>query len=170
MTREAVQAIFSALNQAGVRYLVVGGLAVVAHGCVRFTADIDLVVDLETENLRKALEVFAKLDYRPRAPVALEDFLDPAKRKSWQVEKGMVALALFNPQRARTEINVFIESPFDFDAALRDAKLDEAAPGLTVSIVGLAELLRMKRAAGRAKDLEDIRILEQLHGKSPDGS
>ncbi len=45
MTSSSVQAIIQALNEAGVRYLVVGGLAVVAHGHVRFTADVDLVLD-----------------------------------------------------------------------------------------------------------------------------
>lgn len=43
MELSAVTAIASALNDAGVRYLVVGGLAVNAHGYVRMTMDVDLV-------------------------------------------------------------------------------------------------------------------------------
>lgn len=169
MTREAIQAIFLALNQAGVRYLVVGGLAVVAHGYVRFTADVDLVLDPEIDNLRRAVAVFGQLGYQPRAPVPLEDFLDPAKRAQWRAEKGMVAFSLFSSQRARTEVDLFLEAPFDFSAALARAKHEEASPGVPVCMVGLADLLGMKRAAGRAKDLEDIRVLEQLHGKAADG-
>ena len=38
--------IFQALEQAGARYLTVGGVAVVLHGTPRFTADLDLVLDL----------------------------------------------------------------------------------------------------------------------------
>ena len=72
MTRHGVESLFEALNAAGVRYLVVGGLAVVAHGYVRFTADVDLVLDLEAENARRALDVMRNLGYRPRAPVAME--------------------------------------------------------------------------------------------------
>ena len=45
MERRSVEAIVEGLNRAQVRYLIVGGLAVVAHGFVRFTADIDLVLD-----------------------------------------------------------------------------------------------------------------------------
>jgi hypothetical protein len=52
MERRSVETIMEALNHAGVRYLVVGGLAVVAHGVVRFTADIDLVLDPEPESRR----------------------------------------------------------------------------------------------------------------------
>jgi hypothetical protein len=54
MTTEGVTAIFRALAEARVRYLVVGGLAVVAHGYVRFTADVDLVLDLESGNVERA--------------------------------------------------------------------------------------------------------------------
>jgi hypothetical protein len=49
------EAVFDALNRAGVAYLVVGGLAVNAHGYVRMTMDIDLVIALNSENILKAL-------------------------------------------------------------------------------------------------------------------
>ena len=53
MEKHSVDAIVGALNMANVRYLVAGGLAVVAHGYVRFTADIDLIVDLEPANVTR---------------------------------------------------------------------------------------------------------------------
>ena len=52
MERGSVEAIIAALNAANVRYLVVGGLAVVAHGHVRFTADLDLVLELQEDNVK----------------------------------------------------------------------------------------------------------------------
>jgi len=55
MKVDDVRTILSALNDANVRYLIVGGLAVVAHGYVRFTQDIDLVVQLERENVLRAM-------------------------------------------------------------------------------------------------------------------
>jgi len=48
------EAIVHALNQAGVRFIVVGGLAVNAHGYLRFTNDVDLVVRLSRENIIRA--------------------------------------------------------------------------------------------------------------------
>lgn len=51
MQHASVVAIVEALNAAGVRYLIVGGLAVAAHGHVRFTADVDLVLDMSDGNL-----------------------------------------------------------------------------------------------------------------------
>ena len=46
--------VFLALNEAGVRYVIVGGLAVVLHGYPRFTADLDIVLDLEALKKRGA--------------------------------------------------------------------------------------------------------------------
>ena len=68
MQKQSVETILGALNRARVRYLVVGGLAVVAHGYVRFTADLDLVLDPERESLRRAIYALTALGYRPRAP------------------------------------------------------------------------------------------------------
>jgi len=46
--------IFEALNSAQVRYIVVGGVATVLHGFARLTADLDLIVDLQPVEARKA--------------------------------------------------------------------------------------------------------------------
>jgi hypothetical protein len=85
MTRSSVETVVRALNEADVRYLIAGGLAVVAHGYVRFTADVDLVLDLAPDNLARALAVFEHLRYRPRA---LASFANPESRASWAREKG----------------------------------------------------------------------------------
>ncbi len=74
MKLESVKRIFRALNDENVRYLIVGGLAVVAHGYLRFTADIDLILDMERKNLERAMVVFDSLGYCPRAPVQIEEF------------------------------------------------------------------------------------------------
>jgi hypothetical protein len=79
MKLKAIETIFASLNDKKVRYLVAGGLAVVAHGYLRFTADIDLILDMDPKNLHKAMQVFKSLGYRPRAPVELEDFVDSEK-------------------------------------------------------------------------------------------
>jgi hypothetical protein len=89
MNPEHLEKLFAALNAAGIRYLVVGGLAVLAHGYLRVTRDLDLVISLDGNNPRRALELFARYGYRPNIPVDLMDFADPEKRRIWQREKGM---------------------------------------------------------------------------------
>ena len=87
--------IFEALNRAQVRYVVVGGFATVLHGHARLTADIDLVIDLSPEEVRKALDILTGLGFRPRAPVAALAFADPATRYQWIHEKGMRVFSMW---------------------------------------------------------------------------
>ena len=90
MEKRSIEAIVGALNGANVRYLIAGGLAVVAHGYVRFTADLGLIVDLDPANVTRAMTTLTSLGYRPRAPVWLDKFADPAKRAQWARDKGLM--------------------------------------------------------------------------------
>jgi hypothetical protein len=162
MERYSVEVIVRELNTAQVRYLVVGGLAVVAHGYVRFTADVDLVIDLEPVNVARALAAFKRLGYRSRAPVELEDFADPQKRAAWVRDKGLTVFSLYSASHAATEVDLFVEAPLNFDAAYRGAARLEVAPGVPATFVGLPDLLHLKRQAGRVQDRLDIEQLETL--------
>jgi hypothetical protein len=161
----SVEALIQALNSADVRYLVVGGLAVVAHGYVRFTADIDFVLDLEESNLRRAGNALKGLGYRPRAPVPFEQFLDPAKRAEWVRDKGMTVFSLYSPEHLATEVDLFVEVPFDFQEAFSRVARMEVAAGIVATFVGLSDLLVLKERAGRPQDALDIKELKALQGE-----
>lgn len=169
MQRRSVETIVRALNDAGARYLVAGGLAVVAHGHVRFTADLDLVLDLREPSLGRAITALAELGFRPRAPVDLAAFADAGQRARWASEKGMTVFSLFSPAHPETEVDLFVEAPFDFDRAYAHATMLEATPGLPTPFVSLADLIGMKRKAGRPQDLLDIERLEALGADPPSG-
>jgi hypothetical protein len=66
-----------------------------------FTADLDLVLALDPANLQRAFDALAQLGYRPRAPVSLDEFLDPETRRRWVEEKGMTVLSLSRAPRFR---------------------------------------------------------------------
>ena len=129
MERRSVEAIFGALNGCGARYLVVGGLAVVAHGYVRLTADIDLVLDPDPDSLRRSIAALEALGYRPRAPVEFAEFADPAKRRQWARDKGLTVFSVFSPGHRATEIDLFLEVPFDFERAYTRAARFHLADG-----------------------------------------
>ncbi|MGE3579167.1 MAG: hypothetical protein AB7I25_11975 [Vicinamibacterales bacterium] len=169
MERGSVTTIVQALNGAEVRYLIAGGLAVAAHGYVRFTADVDLLIALDADNVARALRVFEGLGYRPRVPVALQAFADPAQRAAWVRDRHMTVFSLFSPNHAATEIDVFVEAPVDFEAAWVARASMEVAPGVLAAFVGRADLLAMKRKAGRPLDLTDIDALEAVEGEGADG-
>jgi hypothetical protein len=159
MELSAVEQLVAALNNAQVRYLVVGGLAVNAHGYVRMTMDIDLVVGLEPANIARALHALAGIGYRPAIPVTPEQFADPENRARWRSEKGMRVLKLWSDVHRLTPVDVFVYEPFDFDAEYQAALRVSLAEGQTVPVVRLQTLLAMKKEAGRPQDLADLAAL-----------
>jgi predicted nucleotidyltransferase len=159
----SIEAIVRALNEAGVRYLIVGGLAVVAHGYTRLTVDLDMILDLQEDNVRRALAALTSLGYRPKIPVPAEQFADSSTRAGWVREKGMTVFSLFSSQHAATDVDLFAEVPMDFDKALANAIRMEVAPGVPATFVNLEDLVALKLKAGRPQDLNDIQHLRALH-------
>lgn len=159
------EAIVSALNAADVRFLLVGGLAVVAHGFGRTTRDVDLVIRLEPEEIKRAFAAFETLGYRPRVPFRAEEFADSFVRERWQLEKAMLVLNFHSDLHRETPVDVFVSEPFDFEGEYSQAWLHEIGAGQTVRVLRLDALLAMKRAAGRPQDLADVDELHLLHGR-----
>lgn len=154
--------ILDALNHAGVRYVVVGGMAVVLRGVVRLTQDVDVVLSMDAANLDAALGALEQLGLRPMAPVALREFADPSKRLEWQKEKNMVVLSLLHPAKPLISVDLFLESPIDFETLYSDA--DEFSVGSAATrVASVAHLIQMKRLSGRPQDVADIHALESLY-------
>jgi hypothetical protein len=162
MNLASLEAIVRALNGAEVRYLVAGGLAVGAHGYPRATMDVDLVVQLRSDNIIAAFHALAGLGYRPLVPVTAEGFSDKAQRERWIEEKGMQVLNFFSDQHKATSVDVFVTEPFDFDSEYDNALNVDLGPGLPVQFVSIPTLIRMKEVAGRPRDLDDIQHLRWI--------
>jgi predicted nucleotidyltransferase len=160
-----VEAILRALNDAEVRYLIVGGLAVVAHGYVRYTADLDIVLDLERDNALRAMKALDAIAYRPLVPVDATDFADEEKRRVWIREKNMLVFQMRNPDRESTRLDIFVKEPFAFTEEFAQAKWEEVA-GIRAPVLRYDELIRLKRSSGRPQDLIDIDQLELMFGKN----
>ena len=152
--------IFAALEATGVRYVVVGGVAVNLHGYQRFTKDIDLVVELVPDQLLKALEALKAIGYRPSLPVKMIDFADPSIREQWVRDKGMTVFQMYSDQ-TRMSIDLFASYPIDFNTLFADAT-QVSVSGNALRIASLDHLIQMKRSAGRTQDLLDIEKLEKL--------
>ena len=161
MEVRSVEAIVGALNAADAQYLIVGGLAVNAHGFVRLTRDIDLVLQLDPANVSRGLNALFKIGYQMAVPAKPEDFADPKTREDWRRDKGMITLKLWSDEHQRTPIDIFVYEPFDFAKEHAAATKLEICPGLLAHVVSLQTLLKMKREAGRPQDLIDIEELQR---------
>ena len=155
-----IERVLAALERAGVRYLVVGGVAVVLHGFLRTTADLDLVIQLDPANVRRALDALTDLDYQPRAPVPAASFAEPAIRRQWIREKNLRVFSL-GTAGGFLEVDLFVEEPFDFEAVYARA-VRVPLGEVEVAVVGRSDLIALKRSAGRPLDLEDAERLEEL--------
>ena len=166
MERSAIAQVFAALNASGARYLVVGGLAVVSHGYVRFTKDLDLALAMDEPNLRSALAALEALGFQPLVPVALSDFASAENRARWVEEKNARAFQLYSDHHPTVRIDLMLEVPFDFDEVFERARWDELG-GVRAPFLGLDDLIDMKERAGRDVDLLDARQLRRLRDHLP---
>jgi hypothetical protein len=160
--------LFTALNDAGVRYVVVGGLAVVLHGHARMTVDVDLVVDLDPEQARKAIQALVGMRLRPRVPVNPIDFADRSIREAWIRDRGMQVFSMYDPSNPMRAVDLFVAHPVPFEelwSRSRPMPLRQS----TVRVASIPDLIHLKRLAGRSQDLADVEQLEAIlkaQGKS----
>jgi hypothetical protein len=154
------ESILEALNDQGVRYVIVGGLAVVLHGHARLTADLDLAVDPAPSEALKSMQALHSAGLQPRLPVDAIDFADASTRKSWG-QRQMRIFSMFDPYDPLREVDVFVENPIDFNELW--ARSEVVSLGATVArIASIDDLITMKREAGRPQDLADIEALEVI--------
>jgi predicted nucleotidyltransferase len=155
-----LETVFQALNERGSRYVLVGGLAVVLHGHLRATGDVDLIVDLKANEVEKTLAALEAAGFRPYVPVPAREFADPEKRATWVREKGMLVFSL-RPEAGVPLVDLFLEHPIAFDELWARSVLTTLR-GVQVRVASIDDLVTLKRMAGRPEDLADIEALLEV--------
>lgn len=153
--------VFRALADAQVRYVVVGGVAVVLRGHARLTVDLDLVLDLERENATRAVDAMLGCGLLPRLPVDAHQFADPDVRADWVANRNLMVFSFYDPDDPVRVLDVFAQDPMPF-AELAEGADDIVLDRARVPVASVRDLIAMKRTAGRPKDLEDIAALERM--------
>lgn len=153
--------IFKRFNEERVRYLVVGGLAMNLLGVPRVTYDIDILIDLEDDNIRTLMNLMKKWGFRPKVPVNVMDFADRSKRDEWITNKNMKAFNLVNAKWALSEIDIIIDAPVLYTEARKRAR-KISVHGVSIPVISIDDLIRMKKAAGRELDKADIQYLKKV--------
>jgi predicted nucleotidyltransferase len=146
--------ILSALAEHRVDFVVVGGIAVQAHGYIRGTGDVDIVPRPSLLNLSRLGEVLADLEAEVLRAASPVDVTDPQLLK----RAPLVALITRSGRLDLIDIEHLAGAPSSYDQ-LRSRALVVALEGFQIAVAGLDDLVRMKRAAGRPQDLIDIASL-----------
>lgn len=147
--------VLAALDAAGVRYVLIGGLAMIAHGSAHITVDIDICYARDPANLGSL--VTALKSSRPRlrgAPEGLPFFFDT------RLFSNALNLTLTTDLG---DVDLLGEVPGvgSFEALWEHSVVLDL-DGTEVHVASLDDLIAMKRAAGRAKDLTHLRDLEEI--------
>jgi hypothetical protein len=144
---KAYKDICAQLNWHKVEYLVIGGVAVIAHGYPRSTGDVDFWYRPTIENyinLLKAIEALG-IDTSDLDKLVF----DP--RKSFLRIPALGIKAEFLPQ---------VKGDTKFGEAYRRSKIFDLE-GISVAIIGYGDLIKIKKATNRPKDLGDVDELEK---------
>jgi len=139
------EGVLAALNRSRVRYLLIGGVASVLHGVLRTTTDIDLALDPTVENVARALRALKKIGLVPDTE-AVDDIL---------AQGGVTA-------SNRLAIDLLTSLPTGTFAGLWRRRKPFRYGRTRSFAVSKADQIRLLRAAGRRKDLEDADYLESL--------
>jgi predicted nucleotidyltransferase len=153
--------IFKDMNEAGVDYMLVGGLAVNFYGIPRMTYDVDLMIALNPENILKLVSRLSDWGYQPSVPVNPKDLADEKKRRIWIREKNMKAFSFYHEKEAIGEIDVLIDLPVPYEELRERAKVFDVE-GTRVPVVSVQDLIDLKLRAGRQQDLSDAEHLKTV--------
>jgi hypothetical protein len=144
------------LNRERVGYVVVGGIAVISHGVVRATKDLDVVV--ADDGLTSAALAGLIVGWHATRPDGSTE--------------GRTLPSAGWPLHLRTDhglLDVLLDQPPPLDLAGLLSRADlRRVDGAPAPVCSLADLVALKRAAARPTDLEDLRCLETAHGALPD--
>ncbi|MEA2356679.1 MAG: hypothetical protein QOD61_2808 [Solirubrobacteraceae bacterium] len=147
--------VLAVLDGHGVDFVVIGGIAVIAHGHPRNTRDIDFVAATDRVNLERLAATLRELGARISG---VDADLPGIKLDAATLGNG----ASYTMVTDAGGLDYFNEVPGGVPyEELRARALVVELPGLTLRVAGRDDLIRMKLAAGRPQDLDDVAALTE---------
>ncbi len=154
-----VAALLRALAAEGVRFILVGGAAAVAHGSARLTQDVDVVYARDRENLTRLVSALARTQpYLRGAPPGLPFTWDERTLRNglnFTLQTSLGALDLLGEIVGGGGYDQLLPHSFEIELF-----------GMRCRLLDLDTLIAVKRAAGRPKDLEAIAELEVIRDRT----
>lgn len=144
---EDFQDFIKSINNAKVKYVLVGGYSVIFHGFPRTTGDLDIFVEVSKENYQKINKAFFEFG------LSVFDMTE----ENFLFNKNMT---VFSFGRAPVSIEILKEiSGLSFEEVYVNA-IDTEIEEIPVKVIQLKDLIKNKKASGRAKDLNDLENLD----------
>ncbi len=144
-----IESLLKLLNVHKVEYVIIGATAFPIHGYARATLDIDLFIRPEVENVKRVMEALKDFGY-DLSDLTIDDF---SKYK-----------ILIRQYLVETDIHPFVTG-ITFNQVWEN-KVSGTYKSVPVFYASLEDIITMKEATGRNKDLEDLKILKSLISKT----
>ena len=145
---EDFQDFIKALNEAKVKYVLVGGYSVIYHGFPRTTGDLDLFVEVSPENYKRILSAFEKFRM-PVFDMTEDNFLRNTNLNVFSFGKPPVSIEILKEISGVGFKEVY------------DNAIESVFEGIPMRIIHMNQLRKNKSASGRAKDLNDLENLPE---------
>ncbi len=139
------ESLLKSLNVHNVRYVVIGATAFPVHGYARATLDIDIFIEPTPENAQRTLASLSNFGY---------DMTDI------DIKIILTKKLLIRQYILETDIHPFVAG-VTFEEVWH-SRVEDKIGQTPANFASLDDLIRMKKAAGRPKDLEDLRVLMKL--------
>lgn len=136
------------LSDHKVKYILVGGMAVILHGHARVTGDMDIWVECKLENYERLVKAFHQFGM-PIFDMTAERFLNNKEQDVFSFGRNPVGIDIMTAVKG-----------LDFDDTYQLSTIYED-DGLPIRMIHINHLIQAKRAAGRLKDLDDINQLQK---------
>ncbi|NND00004.1 MAG: hypothetical protein HKN85_07470 [Gammaproteobacteria bacterium] len=145
----------STLNQQKLDYALVGGHAVALYGAVRGTVDVDFVIRWSHKCLKATEATLNSIGLVSRLPINADDVFH--FRDEYIKERNLIAWNFYNPQNLMEQVDIVI------NYQLKPNSIKVIRVGNTdIPLINIKQLIKMKSAAGRPQDLQDIAALEKI--------
>lgn len=144
--------LFRVLAEHGVDYLVIGGVAAQVHGRRRTTKDLDVTPAPDPENFERLTAALAALDAHPA------EFGPGAPTPTAEQLRLAPIVPPLSTRHGELHILNDVPGATAYDG-MRARALRTDIDGISLRIVGVDDLIRMKHASGRPSDIEDIEAL-----------
>jgi predicted nucleotidyltransferase len=157
-----IQGLLRHLDEAGVEFIVIGGVAVGFHGYVRATKDLDIVPAPDPPNLERLAAVLRDLDAEldGAEEFQVSELPDPLDADTLALGGNWV----LQTRLGRFDVMQWIDDS-ELWAMLSPAALEVDLDGTRVRVVGYEDLVALKHQAARPSDLEDLERLRQARGE-----
>ena len=153
--------LFKVLNEYNVKYLICGGLAVNIYGIPRMTADIDILLDFNEENIKNFENALKLLLYKNAVPLSLNNFINKKEREKVIKEKNLIAYSYYNSNSGFMSLDVLLDVPVEFDE-LWNHKTVKESDDTHMNLVSVEDLIKLKEYSNRLQDQNDVLLLSKL--------